>query len=145
MTDDTDDADDLHPVDADALRRAGNRAARTGSARTIGRHVGRQALSASPALVRGRDVRRILRAGPQALRLKLWQSPPCHLSEDGNARDCDIEGQVLLRKMIGAGLSPLEPDPVGALAAKAKRDAEPKRAEKRPAKSAAHDEKLNVE
>ena len=82
----------------------------------------------------------------EALRLKLWQSPPCRLStEDGKVSDCDIEGQILLRRMIAAGLSIYEPDPMGALAAKAKRKrAKPKRA-KRPAKSAAHDEKLNVE
>ena len=67
----------------------------------------------------------------RALRLKLWQSPPCHLSVDDEARDCDIEGQILLRKMIAAGLSIYEPDPIAALAAKAKR----KRA-KRAAKSA---------
>ena len=55
-----------------------------------------------------------------ALRLKLWQSPPCHLSEDGKVQDCDIEGQILLRRMVAAGLSIYEPDPIAALAAKAK-------------------------
>ena len=74
-----------------------------------------------------------------ALRLKLWQSPPCHLSiEDGKVRDCDIEGQILLRRMVAAGLSTFEPDPIAALAAKAKcKRAKPKA--KRPAKAAAHD------
>ena len=78
------------------------------------------------ALVRGRVVRRILRAG-RALRLKLWQSPPCNLSEDGEVSDCDIEGQILLRRMIAAGLSICEPDPMAALAAKAKSKASARR------------------
>ena len=51
----------------------------------------------------------------KALGLKPWQSPPCVCSpDDPNAREKD--GQKLLVRMLDAGLSRWEPDPMAALA-----------------------------
>jgi hypothetical protein len=49
----------------------------------------------------------------RSLRLKPWESPPmyAHLHPD------DRQLQVLVEKMLAAGLSLYEPDPVGALEA----------------------------
>jgi hypothetical protein len=52
----------------------------------------------------------------RALGLKPWQSPPCygdaHPGHDGHA-----DAAVLLKRLLDAGLSRWEPDPVGALSA----------------------------
>jgi hypothetical protein len=51
----------------------------------------------------------------RALSLRPWQSPPVHCDEDEeNPRDAD--GQNLLRKMLAAGVSRYDPDPLKALA-----------------------------
>jgi hypothetical protein len=47
-----------------------------------------------------------------ALRLRPWQEPPCVVSEDGPERDS--VAQALLRKMLAAGVSRYEPDPLAA-------------------------------
>ncbi len=47
----------------------------------------------------------------ETLRLLPWQSPPMHLDDS----DDDAGGQKLLRRMLAAGLSRYEPDPLGAL------------------------------
>jgi hypothetical protein len=53
----------------------------------------------------------------KTLRLKVWQLPPCECWEhDPDERDKD--GQRLLRRMLAAGLSRFEPDPLAALAAR---------------------------
>jgi len=53
----------------------------------------------------------------RALRLKLWELPPCSVEEDDpNPRD--KAAQALLRRMLAAGLSRYEPDPMAALEAK---------------------------
>jgi hypothetical protein len=50
----------------------------------------------------------------RSLHLKPWEVPPCVASEDANdARDTDA--QRLLRKMLRAGLSRYEPDPIRAM------------------------------
>jgi hypothetical protein len=46
------------------------------------------------------------------LNLKLWETPPCHASER------DAAAMKLLDRMLDAGISQWEPDPLGALAAK---------------------------
>ena len=47
-----------------------------------------------------------------------WQSPPCYVAED-DGDDCEINADAvkLLRKMLAAGVSRYEPDPLAALAA----------------------------
>jgi hypothetical protein len=45
-----------------------------------------------------------------SLGLKPWESPPCHGDPDGNGTE-----DKLLRRMLAAGLSKWEPDPLGAL------------------------------
>jgi hypothetical protein len=48
----------------------------------------------------------------RALQLKPWQSPPCYGHLDG-----DTGATILLKRLLDAGLSRWEPDPVGVLAA----------------------------
>jgi hypothetical protein len=49
-----------------------------------------------------------------ALSLKPWQEPPCHADEkDPHPRDRDA--QRFLRKMLAAGISRYDPDPLAAL------------------------------
>ena len=50
----------------------------------------------------------------RALRLKPWESPPSSCDEDGEG-DRQREGRALLRRMLAAGLSRFEPDPLRAL------------------------------
>ena len=50
----------------------------------------------------------------RALHLKLWQEPPCVADED-DLHERDKQAQTLLQKMLGAGLSRYEPDPIKAL------------------------------
>jgi hypothetical protein len=50
----------------------------------------------------------------RSLHLRPWQVPPCSANEDAtDARDTDA--QRLLRKMLRAGLSRYEPDPIRAM------------------------------
>jgi hypothetical protein len=55
----------------------------------------------------------------RALKLKPWETPPIY----GDI--CGAQGKAaeLLQKMIAAGISRWEPDPIAALAGKRKRDA----------------------
>jgi hypothetical protein len=53
----------------------------------------------------------------EILHLKVWQEPPCVCSED-DPDERDKDGQRLLQRMLAAGLSRYEPDPLAALAAK---------------------------
>jgi len=55
----------------------------------------------------------------QALQLKPWQEPPCQCDED-DPNERDRQGQALLRKMLAAGVSRYDPDPLAALAKKTK-------------------------
>jgi hypothetical protein len=57
----------------------------------------------------------------RALKLYPWQSPPCDVDEDGDDGEINADGVKLLRKMLAAGLSRYEPDPLAALKA-AKRE-----------------------
>jgi hypothetical protein len=55
-----------------------------------------------------------------ALHLKSWQPPPCWV-EIGDGEIAPVLGrraaaEELLRRMLAAGLSRYEPDPIGALA-----------------------------
>jgi hypothetical protein len=50
----------------------------------------------------------------RALKLKPWQEPPCCVSPEGPERD--HAAQRLLRKMLAAGVSRYDPDPVAAIA-----------------------------
>lgn len=67
-----------------------------------------------------------------ALNLKPWQSPPMHMEEDRPRDESPVAGRVaawaLRRKLLAAGLSVFEPDPVRALetvAARQRGDAPP--------------------
>ncbi len=48
-----------------------------------------------------------------ALKLAPWEAPPCWQNEDGPSDD--PKAQALLRRMLRAGLSRFEPDPLVAL------------------------------
>ena len=50
-----------------------------------------------------------------ALRLRPWENPPCAIDEDDDDPR-DAMGRKLLRRMLAAGLSRFEPDPLAALA-----------------------------
>ena len=50
-----------------------------------------------------------------ALNLKPWQSPPCTEDED-DPTPHDKAAQTLLRRMLAAGVSRYDPDPLKALA-----------------------------
>ena len=56
----------------------------------------------------------------RALNLKPWQSPPCHADED-DANPRDEKARALLRRMLRAGVSRYDPDPMAALERKPKR------------------------
>ena len=43
--------------------------------------------------------------------------PPCDADEDGDDGEINADGVKLLRKMLAAGLTRYEPDPLAALAA----------------------------
>ena len=49
-----------------------------------------------------------------ALCLKPWQDTPCHADED-DPHPRDKDAQRFLRKMLAAGISRYEPDPMAAL------------------------------
>ena len=49
------------------------------------------------------------------LRLRPWENPPCGVDE-GDDDPRDATGRKLLRRMLAAGLSRFEPDPLAALA-----------------------------
>lgn len=51
-----------------------------------------------------------------ALGLKPWQTPPCRLGPDAEQRPADKRGRLLLQRLLAAGLSRYEPDPLRALA-----------------------------
>lgn len=57
-----------------------------------------------------------------ALHLRPWQPPPCWLGDDKPIDDFPLAGRAaaweLRRRLIAAGLSMYEPDPIGALAAR---------------------------
>jgi hypothetical protein len=59
----------------------------------------------------------------QNLRLKPWETPPCHVDEDQDYGDPAYDhgkknrAQALLRKMIKLGVSRYDPDPLAAIAA----------------------------
>ena len=50
-----------------------------------------------------------------ALRLKPWEQPPCHVDEDDPGED--KEAQQLLREMLALGVSRYHPDPMAAIEA----------------------------
>jgi hypothetical protein len=50
----------------------------------------------------------------KALRLRPWQEPPA-VADATDPRERDPEAQALLRRMLAAGLSRYEPDPMAAL------------------------------
>jgi hypothetical protein len=54
-----------------------------------------------------------------ALNLKPWQSPPMHMEDDRPRDESPVAGRVaaweLRRRLIAAGLSVFEPDPIRAL------------------------------
>ena len=50
----------------------------------------------------------------ELLNLKPWQGPPCRASED-DLSPGDADAQKMLRKMLAAGISRYEPDPLAAL------------------------------
>ena len=56
----------------------------------------------------------------QALSLKPWQEPPCVADED-DPHERDKNAQALLRKMLAAGVSRYDPDPMKALKSKRRR------------------------
>ena len=53
----------------------------------------------------------------EALHLKPWQVPPCSVDQD-DPDETNKRAQGLLRRMLAAGLSRYEPDPLTALKAK---------------------------
>ena len=56
----------------------------------------------------------------RTLHLKPWQTPPVHADEDADAGDAPhtgyAEAQALLRRLLAAGLSRWEPEPLKRLA-----------------------------
>jgi hypothetical protein len=52
----------------------------------------------------------------RALQLRPWQSPPCY-GDASPGHDGHRDSEALLRKLLDAGLSRWEPDPIGALSA----------------------------
>lgn len=55
------------------------------------------------------------------LKLKPWQSPPCHLYGEDRVDDCDHHADKIFRRMLDAGISIWHPDPLAALAEVAKK------------------------
>ena len=112
MTDDTDDADDLHPVDADALRRCLEIARREpGRREQLDSFLnGEPFIPARPWIEVATFAAQCVQG--RALKLKPWQTAPCNLPADGAVGDDDVGGQVLLNQMIDAGLSIWEPNPI---------------------------------
>jgi len=51
----------------------------------------------------------------EALNLKPWETPPCHADED-DPDERNKNAQHFLRKMLAAGVSRYDPDPLKALA-----------------------------
>ena len=51
----------------------------------------------------------------ESLRLRPWRDPPMHADED-HPDPRDPDAQELLRRMLEAGISRFEPDPLAALA-----------------------------
>ena len=60
----------------------------------------------------------------EALQLKPWQTPPCIIDEDDSDQDNRIP-RALLRRMIAAGVSRYDPDPLAALKRWHKRQSKP--------------------
>src|SRR5262249_52830432 len=56
----------------------------------------------------------------EALGMRPWQEPPC-VADENDPRDRDQNARRLLRRMLDAGVSRYEPDPMEALKAKGKR------------------------
>ena len=52
----------------------------------------------------------------KSLRLKSWELPPCEVRVDNTDPECAYAAK-LLRRLLAAGLSRYEPDPVSALQA----------------------------
>ena len=90
--------------------------------------VDREALKRAMSMaMRDRDMRERLKDKPseeaafcaarycqsEALRLKPWERPP--MSVENSDRSLDRGARILLRKMLAAGLSRYEPDPMTAL------------------------------
>jgi hypothetical protein len=104
-----DDNDDLDDVDRDALVRAMEIAARD--------PLRDEQLK---SMLEDRDWRDVAEFAAycvqgESLKLRPWQEPPCVVSED-NPGERDADAQALLRRMLEAGLSRYEPDPLQALA-----------------------------
>ena len=72
-------------------------------------------------MARGRRCLRRTLARTTLLNLKPWQPPPCWQGDERPVDDFATAGRVaaweLRRRLLAAGLSAFEPDPVGALAA----------------------------
>jgi hypothetical protein len=60
-------------------------------------------------------------AQDRELNLYPWQQPPCRVDEDDVDGDEDDAARALLRRMLAAGLSRYEPEPLKALGAKRRR------------------------
>ncbi len=81
-------------------------------------------------MVRGGELLRVCQQN-NALHLKPWQSPPCHIDADeidailargppspqNMEADKKYGGALLLRRMLAAGLSAYDPTPLESLAA----------------------------
>ena len=101
--------DDLDAVDRDALTRAMQIAIRRDPGRA-------QQLQSKLQDEPWREVAEFAAYGCQmhALSLRPWRDPPCHADED-ETKPRDKAAQRLLRKMLAAGVSRYEPDPLAAL------------------------------
>lgn len=64
----------------------------------------------------------------RAMRLKPWESPPCWAAPDGSSTNADCA--ALATRMIAAGLSRFEPDPLAALERATSRKPKPRGAAK---------------
>ena len=109
------DAADLDDVDRDALQRAMEIAQRDPLS---AKHL-RSKLEDQP----WREVAEFAAYSCQidALSLKPWQSPPIHIDEDADEpdsaeREPDTAARKLLRRMLAAGVSRYDPNPLAALA-----------------------------
>ena len=118
---DDDDDEILAPVDQEALERA------IDIVRTKGAPPAQRQIEAKLATDEWIDVAEFAAYSCQftALNLRPWQSPPCWVDDvvgtlnAGPDGVCgDFEAARLLRRLLDAGLSRFEPDPLGALAKK---------------------------
>jgi hypothetical protein len=61
-----------------------------------------------------------------ALGLRVWEMPPFSCdADDPEPDDCDVRSQKILRRMLAAGISRYDPDPLKALAAARRRKRKP--------------------